>query len=549
MDKNLNSIILLSAFLYLIVFLFTKTQALQNGGTWMLLKRSIGISAMHMAVLPNGHLVTFDRTEFGRSNISLPPRMCRNGHQDCTAHSVEFDPVTRAVHPLMVLTDTWCSSGTLLPNGTLLQTGGYFSGDRTIRYLSACDNCNWLEVPNGLSVRRWYATNHILPDGRVIVVGGRGQFSYEFVPKHDNQESVHALPFLYETKDRAENNLYPFVHLSTDGNLFIFANTKSILLDYVKNKVVRNFPEMPGGIARNYPSTGSSVLLPIWLSKENDSNLSAEVMICGGTSPDAYPLANSSNIFIPASDTCGRLVITAESPNWVIERMSIPRIMGDMVLLPTGRDVLIINGAGKGSAGWTLGREPVLQPVIYNIGSTEDKISPKFFIMNPSTIPRLYHSTAQLIPDGRVLVGGSNPNRLYEFSGVMYPTDLSLEAFLPPYFKAPRPKIVRIYSNDSRIGYGGKISIVFDKAAESKVTNDVMVTMIVPAFTTHSFAMSQRVLILSVDAVRNVGLLPSDRYVVDASSPASRTVAPPGYYMLFVVYGGVPSKGEWVQLI
>lgn len=516
----------------------------------MLLKQSIGISAMHTAVLPNGHLVTFDRTDFGRSNISLPPLMCMNRLKDCTAHSVEFDPVTRAVRPLMVLTDTWCSSGALLPNGTLLQTGGYFTGERTIRYLSACDNCEWLEVPNGLSVRRWYATNNALPDGRMIVVGGRRQFNYEFVPKFDNEQPVYALPFLYETKDQWENNLYPFVHLSTDGNLFIFANTKSILLDYVNNKVVRTYPEMPGGIARNYPSTGSSVLLPIWLNKaSNDTNLSAEVMICGGTNHRAFSLANNSNIFLPASDTCGRLVITAESPSWVIEKMPMARIMGDMVLLPTGRDVLIINGAGKGSAGWTLGREPVLRPVIYNIGSVEEKLNPKFEIMNPSTIPRLYHSTAQLIPDGRVLVGGSNPNVRYEFSGVLYPTELSLEAFLPPYFDSPRPKILRIYPNDGRIGYGGKITIIFDDGAESKVEKDVMVTMVVPAFTTHSFSMSQRALILSVDAVRNVGFSLSNRYLLDASAPATRNVAPPGYYMLFVVYRGIPSKGEWIQLI
>lgn len=516
----------------------------------MLLKHSIGISAMHTAVLPNGHLVAFDRTDSGHSNISLPPPMCRNKRQDCTAHSVEFDPITRAVRPLMVLTDTWCSSGALLPDGTLLQTGGYFTGERTIRYLSACDDCNWLEVPRGLSVRRWYATNHALPDGRVIVVGGRRQFNYEFVPKRDNEKPVYALPFLYETKDRWENNLYPFVHLSTDGNLFIFANTKSILLDYVKNKVVRTYPEMPGGIARNYPSTGSSVLLPIQLNKaNNDSDLRAEIMICGGTNPRAYSLANNSGIFIPASDTCGRLVITAESPSWVIEKMPIARIMGDMVLLPTGHDVLIINGAGKGSAGWTLGREPVLHPVIYNIGSVEEKLNPKFEIMSPSTIPRLYHSTAQLIPDGRVLVGGSNPNVLYKFYGVMYPTELSLEAFLPPYFGASRPKILHVYPNDSRIEYGAKITIIFDTGAESKMEKDVTVTMVVPAFTTHSFSMSQRVLILSVDALRSVGLLSSNRYLLDASAPVSRNVAPPGYYMLFVVYGGIPSRGEWIQLI
>lgn len=53
--------------------------------------------------------------------------------------------------------------------------------------------------------------------------------------------------------------------------------------------------------------------------------------------------------------------------------------------------------------------------------------------MNPTTIPRMYHSAATLLPDGRILVGGSNPHLQYDFSNVKYPTELSLEAFSPPY--------------------------------------------------------------------------------------------------------------------
>jgi hypothetical protein len=181
---------------------------------------------------------------------------------------------------------------------------------------------------------------------------------------------------------------------------------------------------MPGRIMQNYPSTGSSILLPILLNKaNNDSNFTSEIMICGSRSPRAYLVANNSNIFIRATDTCGRLVIAAESPRRVIERMPIVRIVGDMILLPTSRDVLMINGASKGFSGWTLGHELVLHPVIYNIGSVEARLNPKFNIMTPSTIPRLYHSTAQLIPDGGVLIRGSNLNVLYKFSGVMYPTE------------------------------------------------------------------------------------------------------------------------------
>ncbi|XWS61525.1 hypothetical protein CRYUN_Cryun07bG0132700 [Craigia yunnanensis] len=90
-------------------------QLYQGQGKWKLLKRSIGVSAMHMALLPNERIITFDRTDFGRSNITLPQGKCIKDlkFSDCYAHSVEFDPATRAVRPLTISSDTWCSSGAL----------------------------------------------------------------------------------------------------------------------------------------------------------------------------------------------------------------------------------------------------------------------------------------------------------------------------------------------------------------------------------------------------------------------------------------------------
>ncbi|CAA3033749.1 Hypothetical predicted protein [Olea europaea subsp. europaea] len=117
-----------------------------GGGKWDLLLSNIGISAMHMQLLNNDKVVIFD---FGPSNISLPNGKCRNDSNDlalkidCTAHSVEYNVADNVVRTLMVLTNTWCSS----------------------------------ENNDVLTQRRWYATNHLLPDGRQIIIGGRGQFN------------------------------------------------------------------------------------------------------------------------------------------------------------------------------------------------------------------------------------------------------------------------------------------------------------------------------------------------------------------------------------
>ncbi|KAL7234858.1 hypothetical protein ACSBR1_018343 [Camellia fascicularis] len=478
----------LLALLFILLLLLNPFPAMcQIGreGEWCLLHASIGISAMHMQLLHNNEVVMFDRTDFGPSNLSLPYGRCRYDpsdnvlKNDCTAHSLLYDTGTNTFRPLMVETDTWCSSGSVLPDGTLVQTGGYNDGDHVVRTLAPCndESCDWVEFPGYLSERRWYATNQRLPDGRIIIIGGRRQFNYEFYPRNSESSSSFWLEFLRETRDDDENNLYPFVHLLPDVNLFIFANTRAISLDYKQNRVVREFPSITVDDPRNYPSSGSSVLLPI----DENEPIEAEVMV------------------------------TDENPSWAMEDMPMPCVMSDMILLPTG-DVVIINGAGSGTAGWEIGQNPVTRPVIYKPHGVEDI---RFSVMSPATRPRMYHSSAVLLTDGRVLVGGSNPHPYYNFTGVQYPTDLSLEAYSPPYLRPEydpiRPRIMNI--NES-FRYMQSFWVYFHGAEVPETECRI------------------------------------EEYRVTAIGPSTAEIAPPGYYLLFVVHAGIPSsvlglQDEW----
>ncbi|KAK9667930.1 hypothetical protein RND81_13G021400 [Saponaria officinalis] len=532
-----------SIFLFFLIILNIANTILAQRGEWQILQKSVGISAMHMQLLNNDHVIMFDRANFGPSNITLPRAQCHGDPSttDCTAHSVGYDVLTNTIHPLNIVTDTWCSSGATLGDGTLLQSGGFGRGDRTVRTIKSCPNCDWIEFPNQLFVPRWYATNHILPNGTTIVIGGRNQTNYEFLPK----TNLFNMPFLVETTGNiqfVENNLYPFVFLNVDGNLFIFANNRAILFDYNANKVVRTYPIIPGGEPRNYPSTGSAVLLPL-KNLELESKVEAEVLVCGGTPPESYLSGLVNKTFLPALDTCARIKINDPNPTWVIKKMPMARTMGDMVILPNG-DVTIINGANYGSAGWELGRNPILNPVIYHPDSPL-----RFEVMSPNKVPRMYHSTAVLLRDGRVLVGGSNPHEHYNFSCEFFPTELSLEAFSPPYLDSSksglRPTII-LPSPNIRISYGSNVIVKFTVSGMFN-TSLVKITMIRPAFCTHSFSMNQRMLVLT----NKMGVIPvgPTRYQVNVLAPGSANIAPPGFYMLFVVHQDIPSEGVWVQML
>lgn len=383
-----------------------------------------------------------------------------------------------------------------------------------------------------------------------MVFGGRNFPTYEFVPaegQRNAKNQVINFKFLAETNDPTENNLYPFVFLSTDGNLFIFANNRSILLNPNTQQTLFEFPVLPGG-ARNYPASGSACLLPITLQPDEKRNLiPAEVLICGGAPHDAFAQADLKRpkVFLPANKDCARLDITKRNGKWKIQTMPSARIMGDAVVLPTG-DVLLVNGAQTGSAGWDDAREPNFAPVLYHFNGPSNS---KFSTLNPSTIPRMYHSSSALLPDGKVLIAGSNTNPGY-LDDALFPTEVRVEKFSPQYLdpalKKLKPKIVADQSA-AQIKYGQKFTVQI-RAAKNIDEKKLQVAIYYPAFTTHGISMNQRLVQVGiVQVVKNVA--PKIHNIV-YQAPINGNIAPPGYYMMFVNYNGVPcQRAMWVQLL
>ncbi|XP_027358708.1 aldehyde oxidase GLOX-like [Abrus precatorius] len=524
-------------------------------GQWQLLLNSTGVVGMHMALTYKNTVIMFDQTGAGQSNYQLHKRFngsrCTRSHNDlldstCYAHSVEYDISANNVRPLRLDTDPWCSSGSFLSNGTVLQTGGYGNGAKRVRLYRPCGNhqCDWIQTKKSLSDERWYASSQILPEhDRVVVVGGRRVFTYEFVPKISPGEKSFDLPFLHQTNDRnlGGNNLYPFLHLSSDGNLFIFANRDSILLNLRRNKVIKTFPRIPEKGSRNYPSSGSSVLLPL---DHRDNFRKVEVMVCGGSATGAVKAA-SKRRFLEGLRSCGRMVITGNNNKWDMEYMPKPRLLHDMLILPTG-NILIINGAKHGCAGYDNARNASLEPYLY---SPNKRLGKRFTVLRSTKIARMYHSSATILHDGRILVAGSNPHGRYTFHNVAYPTELRLQAFVPHYmdkrYHNLRPSNLTIEYGGGihhAIGYGKEFRVRF--LLRKRPSNEVVFSAYAPPFTTHSFAMNQRMLKLRCKSLVRSG---GGWVVAVLEAPPSPHVAPSGYYLLTVVNGGIPSMSQWVQ--
>ncbi|KAJ4951281.1 hypothetical protein NE237_028113 [Protea cynaroides] len=147
---------------------------------------------------------------------------------------------------------------------------------------------------------------------------------------------------------------------------------------------------------------------------------------------------------------------------------------------------------------------------------------------------------------------GSNTNNGYNLTvtpGIgKYPTDMRVEKFWPPYLDPlltdSRPQIVE-ETAPTNIKYGDNLQLDFTLGQDTLKEEELEVTLYYPPFTTHGFSMSQRLLMLAKTEVVTVGYW---SYQVQALAPPSNVIAPSGYYLLFVVYRGVPSPGVWIHI-
>src|SRR5207237_5074722 len=139
---------------------------------------------------------------------------------------------------------------------------------------------------------------------------------------------------------------------------------------------------------------------------------------------------------------------------------------------------------------------------------------------------RMYHSTATLLPDGRVLTAGSGHNYFNNLAA------FNAEIYSPAYlFKGARPTIS---SAPQKLGYNSSFFVGTTDGASI-----ASVALIRNGSVTHSFNMDQRFVPLSFQQTAG-GLT--------VQAPASANLAPPGTYMLFIVNSnGVPSVPPFVR--
>lgn len=493
-----------------------------------------------------------------------------NGHP---AWAAEWSASSKQTRPMDVITNTFCAGGSVLGNGTWLNVGGNqavtyggataasqlggapyndLDGGQSIRMLNPCDSgdCNWFLVAP-MTTRRWYPTLATLQDGSIIIVGGctfgdyvnsAGQSNptYEFFP---SRGPPILSPIIQNT---LPVNLYPLIWVLPSGKLFIQSGWKTVLLDMDKN-IETPLQDMPDAV-RVYPASAGNTMLPL----TPDNNYTASIMFCGGSNISTERWTQKWDIpHWPASTSCVQIT-PDQSPNYVeLDPLPEGRTMGNLILLPDGR-VLCLNGAKTGTAGYgnnnfTIGQsyadQPHFTPLMYDPKAPATK---RWSLdgFSSTIIPRMYHSTATLLPDGSVFVAGSNPNSDVNTTAP-YPTEYRIERFYPSYYNQRRPEPQGL---PNQLSYGGSyfnVSLTLaDLFGNVDSIQTAKVIVMRTGFSTHTMNMGMRSVQLQSSFTGN-----SDGSAVLHVNqlPPSAAIMPPGPALLFVVVNGVPSIGIQVM--
>ncbi|MEU0020350.1 galactose oxidase-like domain-containing protein [Streptomyces rochei] len=493
----------------------TGTAAECADGRWDVLPTRNPVRSMHSVVLHNGKVLLIA----GSGN---DPEMFEAG----TFETALYDPETGDYKAIPTPKDMFCAGHVQLKDGRVLVMSGnkgYPSADGTIGYQGYKDSyifdprTETYSKTNDMNDGHWYPSATILGNGDVISFGGLREDSTGSVTADlwsDEQQKW--LPTWQVNQTWSYWGLYPSMILMQDGRLFysgshVFGNnipgTGSAIYDYEANTIT----QVPGLQRKDERDQSMSVLLPPAQDQK--------VLTIGGGNIDSNPEANRLTDIIDLKQPDPAYVAGPPLPQGTVDLGDGPvpqtgdqgKMYVSAVLLPDGK-VLETGGALHNRA------DPVFETSIFDPATeTFDPVA-----VDPEA--RGYHSSAFLLPDGRVMTTGDNPGN------GSWNHDVSI--YTPPYLlKGERPAITSVI--DTEWNYGDTQRITVDRPIAKA-------ELIRPAAVTHSSDPNQRFvdLPLSVDGNN-----------VDLNVTSNPNLAPPGWYMLFAVdANGVPSVAKWVHL-
>ena len=326
------------------------------------------------ANLPDGRILTFASNQ--RTTFPAGPEFTYAATWDpATGQFVEFNHTSH---------DMFCGALVMLPDGRVLVNGGR---NTTVRSSIFDWRVNtWTRIPD-MNDPRWYNTTVALPNGRVFTASGSGgSGTAERWEESSGWIRLTGINWNTVTSEPGYITIWhPFLLLAPDGRLAHFGPTDTMhwVVPEGSGSMANAGAVVPGN---HYPKEGS------WVMYDE-----GRVLVAGG---GANTTANPSDTTTGTSSTLAYLVDLRSGAPVVTSTasMTFARQFANAVVLPNG-EVLVMGGNTSGLKFNDTGS--ILTPEIWNPTTRQWRLAADM------SVPRNYHSVALLLPDGRVLLGGS----------------------------------------------------------------------------------------------------------------------------------------------
>ena len=397
-------------------------------------------------------------------------------------------------------TDLFCSFQLNRPDtGEMLLFGGdNWTGEVTnnlgnpdINTLNP-DNGQLTNLP-GMQRSRWYGTGTTLPDGSMFIQGGDGGY------------------------DRPE------LWTAENGSQLLDLDTSGLSWWYPRNFV------LPDGRIFGVDVEGRMYYIAADLST---------ITMAGRLGADRWGFGVTAVMYEPGKilhfggETATAVVIDATGANPIVTPVAGPSAAREWVnatLLPDGR--VLATGGASNYTNADIAGAPLAAYGVINTAEIWDPATGGWTVEGGGVAPRLYHSTALLLPDGRVLVaGGGSPGPV---------TNTNAELFSPDYLLSAaggatiRPVIDGVSATD--LAPGDNLAITVDSGVDIG-----RITLVKSGSVTHSFNMEQRISELPFSVTGNT---------LHTRLSANAAEITPGFYLLTVLTtSGVPSESIMVRV-
>lgn len=385
----------------------------------------------------------------------------------------------------------FCAGHAFLPDGRLLVAGGHISDGQGLpdTHIFNASDQTWQKTAS-MRKGRWYPTATTLPSGQVVVIGGTDQnFAHVGVPELWTGTSWRAL-----TGANRRLQWYPRTFVAPDGRIFYAGEEKTSR--WLNTSSAGAWTIGPSHISGNRDYGSAVMYLP------------GKILYVGG----GRTLA-----------TAEKIDLSSATPAWQpAGTMAWPRRHLNATVLPTGE--VLVTGGTRGTSFNEI-------TLAVRVAEIWNPVTGAWRQVAANAISRGYHSTSVLLPDARVLHAGSGD--ALQPDGTPAPDQPNAEYYSPPYlFRGTRPTIS---SGPTQVSYGQSFTIGTPTAAAI-----AKVSFVALGSATHAFDSNQRFMWLDF-SVGSGG--------VTVRAPGNRNLAPPGYYMLFLLNGNdVPSKARIIRL-